>query len=70
MKPRPRSFGFVFEGIFIQGTVMDAKDKHEVAGLWGEQQYESLTELATISKYSSEQMQKVIDKITNFVNTN
>jgi len=69
-RPAPRSFGFTYNGVFIQGTVILKENSHELAGLYGDKAYESINELNTVTGLPKADLDTILAKITNLVNYN
>jgi len=66
-----RSFGFVIHDLFVQGTVMGKRTKKgiqpEIAGLYGDQPFESRKELTQLIN-DEVKLKAVLDKIVFLVN--
>lgn len=63
MTPLPRSFGFMHAEKFLQGTLFKTPNGLDAAGLYGEQTYESIAQLGTMTT----DMAKVVEKIRELV---
>lgn len=74
MTPLLRSCGFHLDdqenSPFIQVTVMRASPNgpQELAGVYGDKSFESISDLVKVSGLNQEQVKKVIDKVTGLVN--